>query len=446
MMNRDPSDIIAKERMGGFQIAAVVICVLLNAVDGFDVLSISFASPGVAADWGIDRAALGLVLSMELIGMAIGSVLIGGLADKIGRRPVIILCLLIMIAGMAAAASAYDVLSLSGYRMLTGLGIGGMLASTNAMVAEYASDKHRHLCVTIMAAGFPIGAVAGGALASQLLNQYSWHAVFLLGAGFTLALLPVVLIMLPESIAFLVKARPKRALERINATLKRMGHETVASLPEVAAAESGGRAGLFSRQWIGVVFLLTVAYFAHIMAFYYILKWIPKIVVDMGYAPSLAGGVLVWANVGGATGAILLGLLSQKINVKGLVMGALALSIGMLAVFGRGYDTLFELSVVAAMTGFCTNAAVVGLYAIMASYLPTELRAGGTGFVIGVGRGGAALGPIVAGIMFAGGAGLLVVSIAMAGGSALALAALILLRRPSPRDQTGQARSLALGH
>jgi benzoate transport len=432
-MGRDPSEIIANERMGAFQIAAVVICVLLNAVDGFDVLSISFASPGIAADWGIDRAALGVVLSMELIGMAVGSVLIGGLADRIGRRPVIILCLLIMIVGMTAAAYAPDIVSLSACRLFTGLGIGGMLASTNAMVAEYANNKNRHLCVTIMAAGFPIGAVAGGSVASQLLNTYSWHAVFLLGAGFTLLLLPIVFLMLPESVAFLAKRQPKRALERINATLKRMGHEQVESLAGADAAAVKTKIGLFSRPWVGTVLLLTVAYFAHIMAFYYILKWIPKIVVDMGYAPPLAGGVLVWANVGGAIGAIVLGLLTQKLNVKALVIGALLLSAGMLAVFGRGYDTLGQLSLIAAAVGFCTNAAVVGLYALMASYLPTELRAGGTGFVIGVGRGGAALGPVVAGIMFASGASLLQVSIAMAGGSALALAALLVLRKPKLR-------------
>jgi benzoate transport len=428
-MSRDPSEIIAEEKMGAFQIAAVVICVLLNAVDGFDVLSISFASPGIAADWGVDRAALGVVLSMELVGMAVGSVLIGGLADRIGRRPVIVLCLLIMIAGMTAAAYAYDIISLSACRLFTGVGIGGMLASTNAMVAEYASDRRRHLCVTIMAAGFPIGAVAGGAIASQLLNTYTWHSVFLLGAGFTTLLLPVVLVMLPESVAFLTKRRPKRALERINATLKRMGHQQVEAL-ETAASSVQAEAQLLSRPWVGTVLLLTVAYFAHIMAFYYILKWIPKIVVDMGYAPPLAGGVLVWANVGGAIGAILLGVLTQKLNVKGLVIGALLASAGMLAVFGRGYETLLELSAVAAAVGFCTNAAVVGLYALMASYLPTELRAGGTGFVIGVGRGGAALGPVVAGIMFASGASLFEVSIAMAGSCVLALAALIVLRKP----------------
>ncbi|HEX8902134.1 MFS transporter [Vitreimonas sp.] len=428
-MNRDPSEIIAEERMGAFQIAAVVICVLLNAVDGFDVLSISFASPGIAADWGVDRAALGLVLSMELIGMALGSVLIGGLADRIGRRPIIILCLLIMAAGMIAAAFAHDVVSLSAYRLATGLGIGGMLASVNAIVAEYSNDKRRHLCVTIMAAGFPIGAVAGGAVASQMLNHYSWHAVFLLGAGFTLALLPVVLFMLPESVAYLAKARPKRALERINSTLKRMGHPTVDALPQIEARAVKAE-GLFSKRWRSLLALLTIAYFAHIMAFYYILKWIPKIVADMGFSPPLAGGVLVWANVGGAIGAVVLGLFSQRFDVKWLVAGALVASAGMLTVFGLGYETLAQLSFVAAAAGFCTNAAVVGLYALMASYLPTEVRAGGTGFVIGMGRGGAALGPVVAGVMFAAGSDLLQVSVAMAGGSVLALAALIALRKP----------------
>lgn len=428
-MNRDPSEIIAEERMGAFQIAAVVICVLLNAVDGFDVLSISFASPGIAADWGVDRAALGLVLSMELIGMALGSVLIGGLADRIGRRPIIILCLLIMAAGMIAAAFAHDVVSLSAYRLATGLGIGGMLASVNAIVAEYSNDKRRHLCVTIMAAGFPIGAVAGGAVASQMLNHYSWHAVFLLGAGFTLVLLPVVLFMLPESVAYLAKARPKRALERINSTLKRMGHATVDALPQNEARAVKAE-GLFSKRWRRLLALLTIAYFAHIMAFYYILKWIPKIVADMGFSPPLAGGVLVWANVGGAIGAVVLGLFSQRFDVKWLVAGALIASAGMLTVFGLGYETLAQLSFVAAAAGFCTNAAVVGLYALMASYLPTEVRAGGTGFVIGMGRGGAALGPVVAGVMFAAGSDLLQVSVAMAGGSVLALAALIALRKP----------------
>jgi MFS family permease len=121
--------------MSRLQIAAVATTVGLNGLDGFDVLSISFASPGIASDWGIDRAALGFVLSMELIGMALGSVLLGNLANRIGRRPTMLACLILMTLGMFMATTAQDVTSLSIWRVLTGLGIGGMLAATNAVAA-----------------------------------------------------------------------------------------------------------------------------------------------------------------------------------------------------------------------------------------------------------------------------------------------------------------------
>ncbi len=168
-MNADPRVLIAEAPMRALQIAIVALCLALNALDGFDVLAISFASPGIAAEWGIDRAALGLVLSMELIGMAVGSVLLGNLADSIGRRPTILGCLVVMAVGMGAATQSWNVLSLSVVRLVTGLGIGGMLACTNAMVAELANARARSLAVAIMAAGYPVGAILGGSVASQLL-------------------------------------------------------------------------------------------------------------------------------------------------------------------------------------------------------------------------------------------------------------------------------------
>jgi MFS family permease len=148
--------------MGRLQIAAIILCVLLNALDGFDVLAISFASPGIAIEWGVDRAELGLVLSMELIGMAAGSVILGNLADRIGRRPIILLCLALMALGMLSASFSFSVISLSAVRLVTGLGIGGMLACTNTMVAELANARARSLAITVMAAGYPIGAILGG--------------------------------------------------------------------------------------------------------------------------------------------------------------------------------------------------------------------------------------------------------------------------------------------
>src|SRR5215211_2737945 len=150
----DPIERLANSPMTRLQIAVVGITVALNALDGFDVLSISYASPGIATEWGIDRAALGVVLSMELIGMAIGSMLLGGLADRIGRRPTILGCLCMMAFGMLMTTTVSGLGTLSMWRVITGLGIGGMLAAINAVAAEFSSARRRHLSVSIMSIGY----------------------------------------------------------------------------------------------------------------------------------------------------------------------------------------------------------------------------------------------------------------------------------------------------
>ena len=154
-MNEDPREILLNSPMGRLQIVAVALCIGLNALDGFDVLAISFASPGIAAEWGVDRAALGVILSAELVGMALGSVLLGGAADRFGRRPTILTCLVAMTCGMFFASTANAILPMLVYRFATGLGIGGMLASVNAMTAEYSNAKRRNLAVTSCRAAIP---------------------------------------------------------------------------------------------------------------------------------------------------------------------------------------------------------------------------------------------------------------------------------------------------
>lgn len=424
-MATDPRTIIDREPMSGFQWGVVAIMVGLNALDGFDVLSISFASPGIAHAWGIDRAALGVVLSMELVGMAVGSIILGGVADRIGRRATILGCLMVMAGGMFLASTAHDVQSLSMWRVLTGLGIGGMLAATNAAVAEVSNAARRNLCVVIMAGGYPVGAIIGGSISAMLLKSYNWPVVFEFGAVATLCFIPLVLWRAPESIAFQMERRGPRALAAINRTLARMGHGAIDALPE--AADKASRvplARIFAPDLVRITLLLTLAYLAHIMTFYFILKWIPKIVVDMGFAPSAAAGVLVWANVGGASGALLLGLLTARVRLRTLTMLAMAVSAVLVGVFGRGQANLGELALVAAAAGFFTNAGVVGLYGLLASSFPTDVRATATGFAIGVGRGGSALAPALAGFLFQAGYGLQLVAILMAMGSVVALLAL----------------------
>ncbi len=156
------------------------------------MLAISFASPGIAREWGIDRAALGFVLSMELIGMGLGSIFLGGLADRIGRRRTLLGCLVVMAGGMLMATQSRNVYALSVWRVVTGLGIGGMLAAINAVAAEFANARRRALSVSLMAIGYPLGAVAGGSIAAVLLKQGDWRAVFWFGAAVTAFYIPLV--------------------------------------------------------------------------------------------------------------------------------------------------------------------------------------------------------------------------------------------------------------
>ena len=428
MKPSDPRAILAQEPMGRLQVVAVALCILLLAVDGFDVLSISFAAPGIASEWGIDRAALGLVLSMELIGMGVGALIVGNVADRLGRRPTILLSLVLVSIGMALAATSTSVALLSVYRFAAGIGIGGILAATTAIASEYANDRHRSLAVSLMAGGYPLGAIVGGVIVSVLLAYFSWRSVFLFGAALTAAFIPIVWKLLPESISFLIEKRPAGALERVNSTLLRMGHANIAALPERRdTVRKSGTASLFETGLAKTTILLTAAFFAHIMTFYFFVKWIPKLVVDMGYAAPLAGSVLVWFNVGGLLGSVLFGLLTQRFRLRVLVISAFVLSAVAVTAFGQGLNDLLRLSITAAVGGFFTNAAVVGMYALFAQSFPTPVRAGGTGFAIGFGRGGAALGPIAAGLLFAAGGGLPVVALIMSAGSlvgAFAVAAL----------------------
>lgn len=426
----DPRKILTEGRMGRLQVLAVVLCTVLNALDGFDVLSISFASPGISEEWGIPRAALGFVLSMELIGMAVGSVVLGNVADRIGRKKVLLLALVVMGLGMLAATFATGVVILSIYRLFTGFGIGGMLAATNAVVAEFSNAKYKSMSVSIMAAGYPVGAIVGGSVASWLLaTTGDWRSVFYVGLVASIIMLPIVWFILPESVGYLVQRRPQGALERINDTMVKLGHRTVADLPPMTADEPRtSLKQLFSGQLARITILLTLAYFAHIMTFYFILKWVPKIVVDMGFAPSSAAGVLVWANVGGLLGSLVLSFLSVRISTKILAIGAMVLSTGAVIFFGHGAAGLAGLSMLAALGGFFTNSGVVGLYALIAHNFPSAVRAGGSGFVIGVGRGGAALGPVLAGLFFGAGLGLQGVAIAMALGSFIGAICLLGLR------------------
>lgn len=429
MSGADPKATIDDGPMSIRQWLAVAVTVGLNGLDGFDVLSISFASPGIAKEWGIDQSVLGWVLSMELLGMAVGSVLLGGLADKIGRRPTMLGCLAAMTVGMYLAGAANSVDELLVWRLMTGLGIGGMLAAINAAAAEFSSRRYRNLAMSLMVIGYPIGGVLGGFAVQQLLATGGWRDVFVFGAWATAAFIPLVWFIVPETPAFLDRKRPKGALEKVNRILAGFSHPPVSQLSaEPEGAERRSIGDIFKPHLIATTLLITFAYFAHVTSFYFIIKWVPKIVVDMGFEPRAAAGVLTWANVGGATGGAIFGMFAMRVGLKRLTMITLVVSTALIIWFGRGADDLTTLALTVGIVGLFTNSAIVGLYSLFAQIFPTHVRATGTGFAIGIGRGGAALAPVIGGYLFQAGFGLQTVSAVMGAGSLLAAVALFFIK------------------
>lgn len=428
MTHLDPGVQLRNEPMTAFQMVAVAICVALNALDGFDILAITFAGPGITREWGLGPGALGVVISTGLVGMSIGSLLIAPLADIAGRRPTILLCLILMTVGMLLSATADSMMALALWRVVTGLGIGGMLASINAMVAEYANDARRDFCVGLMAIGYPIGGVLGGMASAWLLAHFDWRAVFVFGGVASGVILLAVWWRLPESIEFLLSRRPANALNSINHILGRMRRQPIAELPVRTRQQHVSIWKAFDDALLARTALVCAAYFLYMMTCYYALGWIPSIVASLGFSPSVGAEVSVWTNLGGIIGGALLGYLARRIGLKVLASGAMIATALALAVFGRTEPDLFALKTVAFVLGFFLFASAVGLYATFVRVFPTHVRATGTGLAIGLGRFGGMLGPALGGWLMAVGTSRPSVATIMALGSALAALAVWLLK------------------
>lgn len=435
-----PQRQIDRSPMSRGQWLAVALAVFLNGLDGYDAASISFAAPGMMAEWKLAPDALGWVLSMELIGMGFGSLMFGNLADRFGRRLTILVCLVIMSAGMGGAIVASDVLQLSVVRLLTGLGIGGMMSSLAAIVSEHSNARHRSLVLSMMVVGYPMGLVVGGIVARNLLLVTHWSSVFVFGAVLTVMALPLAWFAIPESVAWLTRARPARAVERINAVLRRFDHAPVSRLGEMEQSEVRGKAvlAILRPPLARPTILLTLAYLSHVSCLYFVLKWIPSIVVTLGFSPSNGADVLVWTMCGAVASGPLFAVVANAISVRGATLITLVGSAISVTMFTRAGADLTSLIMLGVVVGIFITAASIGFYSLLATAYPVELRATGTGFGIGVGRFGASIGPILGGVLFAEQYALPDVGLIMSAGSVLSFVFIIALAGDSsPKIKMG---------
>ena len=399
--------------MSRTQIRAVAITFMLSALDGYDVLSATFAAPAISADWGIGKAALGIVLSAGLAGMALGALLLAPLADSVGRKAMILVSLVLMAIGMLGCAMSPSIEWLASWRVITGLGIGACVAVINPVAAEFANARRRPLTVAIMAVGFPAGGVIGGVVAALLLRQFGWEAVFTLGSVAAAVLIPVIMFALPESLGYLLARERRDGLSRVNAVLVRYGQPTVAALayPSVSRV---GYAAIFSPRIGTVTAWITLVNVLFVLTVYYVLSWLPQLVADAGFEPSVASLVSVAASSAGVVGGLALGFLAQRGRLRELVASGLLGLAAATALFGAMPPSLPLLFLAASLCGFFLFGGAAGMYATLATTFPDEARAAGTGFVSGMGRISSACAPALAGWLFAAGLTRAEVSIAFA--------------------------------
>src|SRR6201746_1852438 len=216
----DVAGFIDQQPVGGFQIRLLLTCAAVLFLDGFDTQAIGYVAPALAKEWGLTKAALGPVFSAGLFGLMIGALIFGPLADRIGRKKIIIFSTLAFGIGTLATVFVHDVGALLAIRFLTGLGLGGAMPNAVAMTSEFSPHRRRATMVMIMFCGFSVGAALGGLLAAALIPQFGWRSVFVVGGVAPLLLVPILALRLPESVRFL--ALTGRANERVAQLLGRI--------------------------------------------------------------------------------------------------------------------------------------------------------------------------------------------------------------------------------
>jgi len=371
-------------------------------------------------EWGLSKAALGVILPLELLGIALGSIWMGSFADNNGRRPIILISLIMITVGMLAAGAAPNKYILGLARVFTGVGVGGMLATITATASDFCNAKNRAFAVVLVAGGYSLGIYLGATFLGPLLKQFDWRITFYLGAAVSLIFIPIVYLWVPETVSFLNRKRPDNALEQIKKIFNTLGHDAPLALPTKVASTLTkiSPVSLFKPGIAVVTTLLAVAYFGNIGTYYYFVKWMPTIVTDLGYDKSQATHVLGMVSLGGVVGSIAVGFISRI--VKPLMVLILLLSAGGVASFPYFSDTLTSMQIVGFFTGLSIFGAISGFFGLWAITFPPNLLGSGSGFVLGVGRGGAVLGPFIPGLLFTAGMGLKLVALIMAFGSLIA--------------------------
>lgn len=393
-------------KMSAYQWVIVALAAFLNALDGYDVLAMAFTATSVSKEFELTGAQLGWLLSSGLIGMAAGSLLLGPFADRFGRRKILLVAVGINAVGLFLSATANSALELGAWRVITGLGVGGILATVTVITSEYSNLKNRGMAISIYTAGYGVGATLGGMGATQLIPAFGWRSVFLAGGLVTLFAAVLILVILPESVDYYRVRRPKNAEEKLTRIARRIGLKGdvfLGDVPTTTNSSQGSVTQLLGGRYRVSTILLWVSFFVIMFGFYFANSWTPRLLVESGMTEQqgIVGGLML--TMGGTFGSLIYGVLTIRRNARNTLVVFTILAAVLLVAFitTTSIPALAFLSGV--VVGMLINGCVAGLYTVAPQTYAPEVRATGVGWGIGIGRVGAILAPILVGTLLDGG-------------------------------------------
>ncbi|CAB3796323.1 MFS transporter [Pararobbsia alpina] len=373
----------------GFQWLIFAMCFGIVLLDGFDTAAIGFLAPSLITEWHISRPALAPVLSAALFGLACGALISGSLSDRLGRRLLLILSLLVFGVACLASAFSVDLSELTVLRFVTGIGLGAAMPNAVTMMSEYCPDSRRATIVNLMFCAFPLGAAAGGFLAAWLIPTFGWRSVLVFGGAAPLLLAILLFFNMPESVRYMVAKR--KPVEQIRAVLMRMSSRAATAgsffMTEQAPAVQGkqGIQLMLSRPYIVGSVMLWLAYFMGLVIFYASINWMPILLKEAGLTPQLATRVSALFPLGGV-GAVLCGVLMDRFNATKVVAACYALTAISVYAIGQAVGNVGLLMLVVFAAGVLMNTAQSSMPALAAAFYPTQGRGTGVAWMLGIGR------------------------------------------------------------
>ncbi|WP_298959189.1 MFS transporter [uncultured Methylobacterium sp.] len=445
----DIQGLINGSRFSGFQWLIFALCFLIVLLDGFDTAAIGYIAPSLVAEWGVSRPALAPVLSAALFGLAFGALSAGPLADRFGRKAVLVVSVLVF--GVACLLSGFsgDLTQLVVWRFVTGLGLGAAMPNAVTLMSEYCPDARRATLTNAMFCGFPLGAAFGGFLAAWMIPHFGWRSVLVLGGVVPLVLTILLLVLLPESARYLAaKGAPAERLRRILRRISPAADLATEFRITEAAPASGARSGIgvvLSRPYLVGSAMLWLAYFMGLVIFYALINWMPILFKDAGLQPQTAALIAALFPLGGV-GAILFGWLMDRFDGNLIIAAGFGLTAVAVWAIGQATGNHGLLMLVVFLAGTLMNTAQSSLPALAAGYYPTQGRATGVAWMLGLGRFGGIAGSFLVAELSRRQLGFAEVFTVVAIPGLIACAALVAKRLAQPAGTRPAPRGEVLGH